>query len=169
MISEGNNSEALKYLNELDGNLENVTSMTYCDNKLINGILSIYHNRFRKNNCNMKIRAGVPENLSITDLDLSALLSNILENAAEALEKVSDDRQFMDVKLDYENGKLKGAFTNSCVPGAKFDEEGNPISTKKIKSGIGTKNIRAIVERYGGTVGFEESGGLYITRFVFAC
>ena len=169
LLSEGDNEEAIRYLNELDGNLENVTSMTYCDNKLINSILSIYHNRLRKNKCNMKIRAAVPEELNITEVDLSALLSNILENCAEALEKIPDEEKFMNVKLDYENGKLKGSVVNSCVPGSIFDEEGLPVSTKRIKSGIGTKNIENITEKYGGTVGFEEKDATFITRFVLAC
>ena len=170
LLNEGDTEEAIHYLNELDGNLENVTSMTYCDNKLINSILSIYHNRLRKNKCNMKIRAAVPEELNITDVDLSALLSNILENCAEALEKIPDEeKKFMNVKLDYENGKLKGSVVNSCVTGAMFDDNGMPVSTKRIKSGVGTKNIMNITEKYGGTVGFEEKDDTFITRFVLAC
>ena len=118
----------------------------------------------------MKIRAAVPEELNITDVDLSALLSNILENCAEALEKIPDEeKKFMNVKLDYENGKLKGSVVNSCVSGAMFDDNGMPVSTKRIKSGVGTKNIMNITEKYGGTVGFEEKDDTFITRFVLAC
>ncbi len=169
LLNEGDTAEAIHYLNELDGNLENVTSMTYCDNKLINSILSIYHNRLKKDSCTMKIRAGVPEDLNMTDVDLSALISNILENCAEALEKIPTEEKYLDVKLDYENGKLKGSVVNSCIPGTKFDSEGHPVSSKKIKSGIGTKNIISIVEKYGGSVGFEEKDSTFVTRFVLAC
>ncbi|MCR4591042.1 MAG: GHKL domain-containing protein [Lachnospiraceae bacterium] len=169
MLNEGDSEKALNYLEDLDDSLSNVPSMTYCDNRLINGILSVYHERLRKLNCHMKIRAGVPEKLSITDFDLSALISNILENAAEALEKLPEYERTMDVKLDHANGKLKGMIVNSCVPGTKFNEEGLPESTKKIKSGIGTKNIRMVAEKYGGTVGFDEKDGCFTTKFVLAC
>ncbi len=169
MLEDGDNKEALDYLKDLDDSLENVPAMTYCDNRLINGILSIYHDRLLHLNCKMKIRAGVPETLSITDLDLSTLLSNILENAAEALEKLPEEQRTMDVKLDHVNGKLKGIVVNSCLSGTRFNEEGLPESSKKIKSGIGTKNIKMVAEKYGGIVGFEENEGLFTTKFVLAC
>ena len=169
MLSEGDVSKTLEYLKELYGNLDSVTSMTYCDNRLINGILSIYHNRLKKINCNMKIRAGIPEELSITDVDLSTLISNILENAAEAQDKVPEEDRFLDLKIDYSSGKLKGQVRNACSRGIVFNDEGLPESTKEIKSGIGTRNIRQIAEKYGGTVGFEENDGVFCTRFILAC
>ncbi len=169
MLEEGNVPGTKEYLKELDGSLDSIIAMTYCDNKLINGILSIYQNRLKKINCNMKIRAGVPEDLSITELDLSTIISNILENAAEAQEKLPEKDRFVDVKIDYDAGKLKGQILNACPGGQKFNEEGLPESTKEIKSGIGTRNIRQVVYKYGGTVGFEENNGVFSTRFVMAC
>ncbi len=169
MLEEGNISGTSEYLKELDGNLDRIVSMTYCDNRLINSILSIYNNRLTKLGCRMKIRAGIPNDLNITEVDLSTIISNILENAVEAQEKVEEDRRFLDVKIDYDGGKLKGQIFNSCPSGLKFDDDGMPESTKEIKSGIGTRNIRHVAEKYGGTVGFEENGGVFTTRFVFSC
>ncbi|WP_278244263.1 GHKL domain-containing protein [Lachnobacterium bovis] len=44
-----------------------------------------------------------------------------------------------------------------------------PISTKQVKSGIGTKNIKETAEKYGGFASFVQVNNLFILKAVINC
>ncbi len=161
--------KAIGYLNEIDGNLDQVVQMSYCENHLINSILSVFQMRFRRLSCVTKIMASAPEDLNIRDLDLTAILSNILEDACDALQKVDENKRLVNIKINYRDGKLRIQVENTCAVRTRFTEDGLPVSTKEVRGGIGTKSVRDIALEYEGAAGFTQEGDRFITMVVIGC
>ena len=49
---------------------------------------------------------------------------------------------------------------NPCVTPVMFDGD-TPLSSKREGAGIGVESVREIAARYGGTVQFEQKGGVF--------
>ena len=46
---------------------------------------------------------------------------------------------------------------------------GLPISTREIQSGIGSKQIKDIAEKYGGTASFTQEQDSFVVKAVMTC
>ena len=94
-----------------------------------------------------------PEPGAYDAFDVGIILQNLLQNALEACEKVSEGERFIVL-----TGKRKGRFflievKNSFVGEVVFGQEGLPVTTKKEDApmhGIGLSNVRWEAEKYMG-------------------
>ena len=85
--------------------------------------------------------------------DVGIILQNLLQNAVEACEKVSEGERFIVL-----TGKRKGRFflievKNSFAGEVVFGQDGLPVTTKKEDApmhGIGLSNVRREAEKYMG-------------------
>lgn len=85
--------------------------------------------------------------------DVGIILQNLLQNALEACEKVTEEEQFVSLA-----GKRKGRFflieiKNPFSGEVEFGPDGLPATAKKADismHGIGLPNVRRIVEKYMG-------------------
>ena len=85
--------------------------------------------------------------------DVGIILQNLLQNAVEACEKVSEGERFIVL-----TGKRKGRFflievKNSFVGEVVFGQDGLPVTTKQENApmhGIGLANVRREAEKYMG-------------------
>ena len=160
---------AQKYLKELDAMLEEVTAMSFCDNVIVNELLSIYTSRCSKLGFKLRVRAVVPERFPMEETDLTSLVANALQNAVEAQENVAAEKRAVQVELTYDGRKLKLMTKNPCASEISFKEDGLPVSTRPVQSGIGTAQIKAIAEKYGGVASFTKSGEQFIVKAVMTC
>lgn len=160
---------ALEYIDQIDGKLEEVKNTNYCDNKLINGLLTVYISQAKKINCDVKVKAIVPDKLAIDAIDLTSIIANAIENAAEAVRRVDEEERSIRVTLQYDGQKLKILIKNTCAVTTEFSKDGIPISTKVVKSGIGTRNIQEISEKYGGFASFLQQDNWFITKAIINC
>ena len=107
----------------------------------------------------------MPQKTAIADTDLSALLSNVLENALNAAASCADpDKREINALITEKNDKLLISVTNS-YEGNIVSENGVPSSGEN-GHGFGVKSIRSIAHRYDGECLFEWSGGEFRTRIV---
>lgn len=162
-------SEAEKYIGQIEENLEYITATQYCENHIINGILMIYAAKSEKKHICFRVKTCVPDKLIIKESELAALLSNVLENAVESCEKVKDGQLQIYININYQEGHLSITVKNSCGVSTEFSEDGLPVSTKEHSSGIGTKSILDIAEKYDGYALFEESKSQFITQIKLNC
>ncbi len=105
-----------------------------------------------------------PEQFFMEDVDFCVLLSNLLENAREALEKVMGMRLIqMEVKRFRE--KLYLIVSNS-VPEGKIDFNCTS-KTDAVHHGYGIQNVRRVVEKYNGTVQWKQEQGMAVVTIIF--
>ena len=119
---------------------------------LIDAILS----QKQKHSQDHKIRLNVVHHLHdiqrISDIDLSVILGNSLDNAIEATEQLEDiNQRVISLSLQSEKGLLSIKLKNP-ISGQLITRNGQYLSTKSDHKnhGFGISSIRMLVEKYQG-------------------
>ena len=112
----------------------------------------------------MEIKAEIPRKVSVAESDLCVLLSNALENALHACQKLKEKHQtaVIEVTVYEKNGKLLLQIVNSCEEEIHFAGE-LPV-TEEPGHGMGVRSICAVVEKYQGIYNFIVKDGNFILR-----
>lgn len=87
LIQTNHKEEALGFIKSLEENMQQIAIHTYCQNILINAVLSVYITKFRQAAIPLQYDIAVPARIGINETDLAAVVSNLLENAFQASEK----------------------------------------------------------------------------------
>ncbi|MBQ7657970.1 MAG: GHKL domain-containing protein [Butyrivibrio sp.] len=161
--------KAASYLQEFDSMLEGVTAVSFCENIIVNELLTIYASQCQKLGFKPRIKANVPERFAIEETDLTSLVANALENAVEAQSQLDQDKRALQVEISFDGRKLKLMTKNPTGREISFKENGLPVSTRPVQSGIGTAQIKAIAEKYGGVASFSQEDGMFVVKAVLTC
>lgn len=159
-LNEGDTAAARAYTSEILDKLNAVHSYIETGNSLMNHILNVKLSAARSKG--IAVKAEI-ENLSFArmeSIDFSALLSNMLDNAAEASEKEPSPEISVVIsrRRGYETILVKNRISRSVL-------EANPTlsSTKPdgAAHGLGVQQIRSICEKYGGMSDLYEEDGYF--------
>lgn len=158
--------EAKNYISKIADNLNKMYTYIEIGNSLLNYIIN-RKLQFAKEK-GIDVKAEI-ENLSfnqIGSVDFSALLNNLLDNAIEASINAKDKRIEVNIlrKRGYDTILVKNKIDRSVL-------EHNPelVSTKKNKEdhGYGIKQIKELVDKYGGILDIYEDGGFFCVYVVY--
>lgn len=100
--------------------------------------------------------------------DVCTLFSNILNNAIEACGQLDDVYRTINMKVSIEEGRVYIYEGNVLKNPIIFDEKGNPVSIKSDREnhGYGSKNIRAVVEKYDGELQYKIEAGMFCIEII---
>ena len=129
----------------------------FCENVVANSILGYYSLRFEEKDISFHCVCSIPEQLSLSESDLCIVLGNTLENALEACEMLENpEERYVSVEVKNINGQLLIKITNTY--NNELKQRDILLSTKSGRDhGIGFKNIKKVVDAYGGFVKIEHS------------
>lgn len=163
-IENGRTEQAQAYIREVCAEIESQKVRVFCENETVNLILSAFAGRAEESGVPLRVRAEVPHFIPVAETDLCVLLSNALENALHACQRLRQTGEPCDIELVvYEkSGKFFLQVTNTCPPGVTF-EKGLPV-TREPGHGIGVRSICSIAERYNGMYSFSEKDGRFVLR-----
>ena len=105
----------------------------------------------------------------IDPLDLTAILGNLLANAAEALERLAPDApRLLQLALVHQGDTLFLTADNSYDGELHYDAAGNLLSAKRgnAERGIGMESIRTSLARYDGTMEIAPEDDLFAVSIV---
>lgn len=162
-IENGETDKALNYINKIISASDSTAMHKYCKNELVNMILSSHEDAFKNNNIDFTFSINIPDSLPISEIDLTAILSNALENAINAVKDKEKDKKIelcMTTSKDKLLLQLKNTFL--YVP---VITDGFPISEKP-GHGIGTQSIRYVTEKLNGNCQFSISDDKFILRVI---
>lgn len=163
-IESGENKKAQSYINEIINTTDKTATQKYCKNELVNMILSSHESNIRNNEINFEYSILIPEKLPFSDVDLTSILSNALENSINAVRKIDNAKRYIKLDLRMNDNKLlfeiKNTFANKPtlqdgLP--QTDEEGH---------GFGTQSIRYVVEKLKGNCQFFINGDLFVLQVI---
>lgn len=163
-IENGRTEQAQAYIREVCAEIESQKVRVFCENETVNLILSAFAGRAEESGVPLRVRAEVPHFIPVAETDLCVLLSNALENALHACQRLRQTGEPCDIELVvYEkSGKFFLQVTNTCPPSVTF-EKGLPV-TREPGHGIGVRSICSIAERYNGMYSFSEKDGRFVLR-----
>lgn len=104
----------------------------------------------------------------IQPTDLYSLIGNMLDNAIEAVETLSDkEKRVIGLIISRESGLIRIRAEN-YFEGSRTIEGGLPATTKddKYNHGFGTKSIRMIAEKYGGSAVFSTDHNIFTVNIL---
>ena len=106
----------------------------------------------------------VPERLPYSDVDLTAILSNALENAVHAVEKLPPERRSIELDLRVREEKLLLSVKNTFAEPPEL-RNGMPVSHAD-GHGFGTQSIRYVAEKLHGNCQFSVEENRFVLRVV---
>jgi hypothetical protein len=162
LLRENNTIEAEKYLGKLSDRLNETVIDQYCENYVVNAILSSYISKAKEEGIGVTCKADVPADLKMEELELGAVFSNAMDNAIAACGKI-EDRSNRKVSVDCREhcGQMYIQISNTFAGEVKFDGE-YPVSNRE-GHGFGTRSIAAIAQKYGGVFSFASEEGRFVT------
>lgn len=164
-LEAGQVQRALDYIQELDRQLTQIDTLVKTGNVALDAILSGKIARAKDQHIAFTVKASVPEGLTLTDVELSILVGNLLDNALEACQK-TEDAPFIRLYMAMKGKMLYFHMMNSA--GAKQQKSGSLFSTRKREGfhGFGLRRAKDILEAHGGWCSFNSEDGAFTSEFL---
>lgn len=163
LLQEGNIDKAKQCLEERMA-IEPRSAKRYCDNATVNAALTHYVNIAEKNGIKTTVYTNIPFELSIDEMKLAIVISNLLENAIHACEALPESSRFIEVTAKYKS-QLLIEIANSCLEKVSLDAEGHPYSLEA-NHGVGTKSVLAFIEEVDGDIRYIAEGEVFKVRLI---
>jgi len=159
------NKAVTDYLDNLLGSIGESKAYSDTGNVAFDSIINFKLKTVKDDNINLDIYLSIPEELNVEVVDIAIILGNLLDNAMDAVAKVSEKMIKLSIVYDRECLliKIENTFDGTVEYIKGTDNEGKRISTRKNGSGHGhgIKNIRKSVEKYNGYMDVSHTGNVF--------
>lgn len=157
--------EAKEYLDKLEQELDDINLLFNTGNLNADAVLNSKISLALKKGIRVDYKAAVPEILPVSEIDLCAVLGNLIDNAVESCEKVEEDSRFIRLYIGTLRSQLYVSVSNATNEHVrKLDEE--YITAKRGNHGHGLKRINRVVEKYGGYINRKNEPGVFVTEIM---
>ena len=136
------------YLDMLDEDLTNVETVIKTGNPMTDAILNSKLSLAAERQIHVKADAAIPVALTISELDLSIIIGNLMDNAIEGCMELPPGERLIRIYMEMKGNYLYIALTNTA--GGK--KKSSFRSKKGEGHGLGLTRIDDIVKKYGGYV-----------------
>lgn len=158
--------QAEKYLSELTEESNRLNPIIKNQNSMLEIILNTTFSKCNKNNIELKLSIEDFSLNFISDMDMTTIFSNLLDNAIDGCMEISQSQRKIKVIIRAQMGLIVVKIINSCrdsvLPHTHFGH-----STKENHSGIGLSNVRKAVERYEGIMKIKQRDNLFCVLITF--
>lgn len=155
LLKTGADTEkAGEYLEQMEREIKIYETQNKTGNKVLDTILTSKSMHCQRHGIELKFMGEGQLLNFMEDMDISALFGNMLDNAIESVVKIKNrQKRLISIHVIQERQFIRIRTENYCEEDVQF-QDGLPVTTKKDKRfhGYGTKSIKKIVEKYGGSV-----------------
>ena len=146
-------------VNELKIKADSIVSRNYCDDQIINTIMTLKDEKCRKLGIPFKVKVNLPFSPDVDPLDGSSLLSNLIDNAIKSA--LECQKAGKEGSVSVTAGILGDHFVVRTENDTLYDGEIDDIKAfiesvnrKRVKDGhgYGLKIVQEIVAKYGGSL-----------------
>ncbi len=164
LIQNGELDKAQTCIGEITAAVDETKNAVYCQNEIVNMILVSYEERIKENGIAFSHRIRLPETLPVSEVDLTSILSNALENAVHAVLPLPKERRRIDFEARIHAGRLLLSLKNTFAEKPRF-ADGLPVATKA-GHGFGTQSIRCVAEKLHGSCRFSVTDDLFVVQVI---
>lgn len=163
-LEAGEIERAIAYIEQLDHRLMNVDTLLKTGNVSLDAILSAKIAQAKSEDIAVTVKANMPDSLTVSDLELSIIIGNLLDNAIEACCTIEGER-FIRIFITMKRNMLYFSMLNTA--GAKRKKTGSLFATHKDGvHGFGLRRAEAILEEHGGWVKYNSEDGAFTSEFL---
>ena len=106
----------------------------------------------------------IPKELSVDEMDLCLILSNLLENALEASRKTTAAQQQISLEIYQHSASILLIRVENNFDGTIKEKNHLFHSTKRKGLGIGTQSVRRMAEKNDGSCNFTYEDGVFTAK-----
>lgn len=164
LIGSDKNAEAMKYLQKAV-HVENLDMHGICKtgNIIVDSLVNAKYSLALQKNIEFAIDIHIPMEFHLKGADICILLGNILDNAIEASENISEEKRNIKLYMRYDKKMLIVTVINTFNGQVVKNKEGKLLTNKKdtISHGIGLTSVQKIVDKYKGQLIIETENEIF--------
>lgn len=162
LLEQGQQEEAA-FLLQKQNKIISRENKVYCENPVVNAAVSHYAAIAEQAGIPIKIELDIPNEIEVDSLELSMAVSNLIENAIQACDKLNRSTY---LRFTCRNiGRLLLEMENSCDDSTELDEKGLPKALAG-GHGIGSKSVLAFCKTYDGELIYKIENGVFNVRLL---
>ena len=148
------------YLSKMSKSIPS-SELKLCENNAIDGVAGHYYHRYKDLEIPCVFKLELPKELSVSEIDICLVLSNLLENALEASMRTAPDKRRITVLARMHSDNVVLIKVENFYNGVVKEKNGIFESSKHSGEGIGTQSVRRIAEKGGGYCRFTQKDGIF--------
>lgn len=154
-LENGEVEGAKEFLKKELAEIEKNAKIPFCENTLINAVLSEYRTKAEQEGLEFSARIQMPKELACDEAEFCVILSNLLENSLDAA------KSYIAISIKHLNHQLSLNVKNDYEGELKKSAENNYLTTKPQGSGLGLKSVEAILKSNSGFLKIEDTDGVF--------
>lgn len=128
---------------------------TYCQHNSVNALLNYLIPAAKESDIDIRVQIDLPDQISITDVDLCSILGNILENAIDGCRTISPEKRFIQLSVTTRHNAFLYIVSTNSFHGVVKKKNDQYLTTRKNGQGIGLSSIQLTAEKYQGSAQFS--------------
>lgn len=157
-------NEAMEYIKELkESAYMSENNIVNTGNFIVDSVLNYKLSTIQDIDVKTELEVFVPSSIKIDTVHFVSILTNLLDNAIEALRAMDEkDDKILRIRIVYSKGRLIMIFQNS-YDGDIVYEDGEISSSKHDSDnhGFGLGNVKKAIEPYNGLLKINHNGGIF--------
>lgn len=154
-LENGEVEGAKEFLKKELAEIEKNAKIPFCENTLINAVLSEYRTKAEQEGLEFSARIQMPKELACDEAEFCVMLSNLLENSLDAA------KSYIAISIKHLNHQLSLNVKNDYEGELKKSAENNYLTTKPQGSGLGLKSVEAILKSNSEFLKIEDTDGVF--------
>ena len=154
-LENGEVEGAKEFLKKELAEIEKNAKIPFCENTLINAVLSEYRTKAEQEGLEFSARIQMPKELACDEAEFCVMLSNLLENSLDAA------KSYIAISIKHLNHQLSLNVKNDYEGELKKSAENNYLTTKPQGSGLGLKSVEANLKSNSGFLKIEDTDGVF--------
>ncbi|SCY09345.1 Sensor histidine kinase YesM [Pseudobutyrivibrio sp. AR14] len=166
MVKENQNDKALLYIEDLNEVCEQLKPRYNTGNFIADAILSAKDTRAAMQNINISFDGYIPSE-KVKDVDMVIVLSNMLDNAIEACEKITGKKD-IEIRSILQK-KMWVLYIKNPSEEVNIINKNHIVTTKqeKMLHGFGLNNIERVAQKYNGNMQLAYKEGYFSSKITF--
>ena len=165
LAEQGDMEKIKKYLLAATGKISDY-NLHFCENQAVDSVFGYYSTLAKRENIPFHALVSLPADLSIDEIDLCLVFSNLLENAIQASVKTEPARRKINVEVYPHHNPLLLIHVENTFDG-KIQQKNNIFqSSKHSENGIGIESVRHITDKNGGACDFTYEDGIFSAKIM---
>ena len=170
LLEEKKYDELHDYFKDYSIGFKKIENTFDTGNKVVDSILSLEQSKALNFNVRLDVKTIIPNNLSISEFDLSSILFNLLDNAIEEAKKDDVETKIVHVSLKMKDELLLIQIKNPISPSNKINV--NHLKTTKENKdvhGFGISIVKDLITKYDGQIMYKIEDSFFAVEAYLRC
>lgn len=165
-LKEQKYDDAIEYLDTLGTVFNESTCISYTGIVAVDAIINHYRHEMDELGITFNWSSDIISTTDTDIFDICTIFDNLLSNAVEACSGYKGTSPSVSLSANVRNGHWLVIESNPLYSDVSFDRHGNPLTTKPdtANHGFGCRNIREVVDKYGGSLEYLTEQGQFEIR-----